>query len=142
MYPLLSITLVALPHCRHGHHHCHPLLHPHQLCSQNTIVPVAVALAVPTLFTAALISRALSLIFVALRCAHVHRPHLPLPLQVYYCLFTPLAVEGVWGHHLPLLFSGLAQLPLVIALKMSHRGCGVVDRTGIPRLWHHARPRP
>ena len=32
---------------------------------------------------------------------------------------------GVWGHHLPLLFSGLVQPPLVVALKMSHQGCGV-----------------
>ena len=36
---------------------------------------------------------------------------------------------------MPLLFSGLAQLPLVVALKMSHRGCGVAaTATAIPSL--------
>jgi hypothetical protein len=39
----------------------------------------------------------LSLIVVARRRAHVHRPHLPLPLQVDCCLFTPLAVGGGSG---------------------------------------------
>jgi hypothetical protein len=69
----------------------------------------------------------LSLIVVARRRAHVHSSHLPLPSQVDCCLFTPLAVGGgVWGHHMPLLFSGLAQLPLIVALKMSHRGWSCV----------------
>ena len=40
---------------------------------------------------------------------------------------------GGWGHHLPLLFSGLAQLPLVDALKISHRGCGVEATATITR---------
>ena len=35
-------------------------------------------------------------------------------------VFSPLPRTGGggWGHHLPLLFSGLIQLPLVVALKM------------------------
>ena len=61
------------------------------------LTPVAIALAILTLFAAALIRRALSLIVVARRRAHVHRPHLPLPSQVDCCLFTPLAVGGVLG---------------------------------------------
>jgi hypothetical protein len=45
---------------------------------------------------------------------------LTLPLLVDCCFFTPPADGGGggWGHHLPLLFSGLDQLPLVVALKM------------------------
>ena len=89
------------------------------------------------LFVAALIiRRALSLFVVPCRPAHVHRPTLTLPSLVDCCFFTPPADGGGgWGHHLPLLFSGLAQLPLVVALKMSHRGCGVVATAmAIPAL--------
>jgi hypothetical protein len=98
--------------------------------------PPTIALAILTLFTAALMRRKRSLIIVTRRRAHVHHPHLPLPSQVDCCLFTPLAVGGgVWGHNLPLLFNGLAQLALVVALKMSHLGCGVsACATDVPAL--------
>ena len=44
-------------------------------------------------------------------------------------------VGGGLGHHLPLLFSRLAQLPLVVAVQMSHRGCRVAATTmAIPAL--------
>jgi hypothetical protein len=59
------------------------------------------------------------LLVVACRPAHVHRPTLTLPSLVDCCFFTPTADRGGgWGHHLPLLFSGLVQLPLVVAPKM------------------------
>ena len=107
-----------------NHHHCHPLIRPHQRSSQNTIVPVDIVLAIAILLfilinvahktppsllplplpsstscllAAGLIRRALSLIVVARRRAHVHRPHLPLPSQVDCCLFTPLIVGGGLG---------------------------------------------
>ena len=42
---------------------------------------------------------------------------------------------GVWGHHLPLLFSGLVQLPLIVTRKMRCRGCRVAAAaTAIPVL--------
>ena len=96
--PLLpSLTHVAVTRSRHPrplrchrHRPCHPLLHPCCCRSPNTLVPVAIALAVLTLFAAALICRALSLIVVA-------RPHLRLPLQVDCCLFPPLVVGGGSG---------------------------------------------
>ena len=67
---------------------------------------------------------------------NIHRPHFPLPLQVDCCIFTPLVVGGGdWGHHQPLLFSGLTQLPLVVTVKMSRWGCGVAaTATAIPAL--------
>jgi hypothetical protein len=62
------------------------------------------------------------LFVVACRPAHVHRPTLTLPSLVDCCFFNPPADGGGggWGHHLPLLFSGLVQLPLVVTLKMRH----------------------
>jgi hypothetical protein len=97
-----SLALVAVAHprrphplCCRCHRPCHPLLHHCCRRSPNTLVPVA--LAILTLFAAALIRRALSLFVVARHCAHVHRPHFPLPSQVDCCLFTPLAAGGGLG---------------------------------------------
>jgi hypothetical protein len=57
-----------------------------------------------------------------------HRPSSTLPSLVD-CCFLPLQRMGrVWGHHLPLLFSGLV-------LVQRHWGCGVTTTaTAIPAL--------
>ena len=44
---------------------------------------------------------------------------------------------GGWGHHLPLLFSGLDQLPLVVTLKMRR---GAAELRPPRRLSLHSRP--
>ncbi len=47
-----------------------------------------------------------------------HCPPLMLPFLVD-CCFSPLPwIGGVWGHHLPLLFSRFVQLPLIGAAKL------------------------
>jgi hypothetical protein len=57
-----------------------------------------------------------------------HRPPSTLPSLVD-CCFLPLPrIGGVWGHHLPLLFTRLV-------LVQRHRGCGVTtSATAIPAL--------
>jgi len=62
--------------------------------------------------------------------AHIRRSRRKL---IVVFLFL-LRVGGVWGHHLPLLFSELTQLPLVVALKMSHRGCRAASAMAISVL--------
>ena len=71
------------------------------------------------------IHRTLSLLVVACSRAHVHRPHLPLPPQIDCCLFVPLASGGGLGASSAPPIQRTHPLPLVVALKMSHRGCGV-----------------
>jgi hypothetical protein len=51
-----------------------------------------------------------------------HHPPSPLLSPVGCCLSIPPADGGVWGHHLPLLFSGLVQLPHVLWAEWSHWG--------------------
>jgi len=82
----------------HSHHHrpCHP--HPllHHCCRGLPATLVIVAIALATLFDAALIIGHRLLLFVVIRCrACVHRPPSPIPLPVECCLFTPAVTAAV-----------------------------------------------
>ncbi len=57
-----------------------------------------------------------------------HRPPSTLPSLVDWCFLPLPQTGGVWGHHLPLLFTRLV-------LIQCHRGCGVITTaTAIPVL--------
>jgi len=93
----ISSVTVALFVTHHPRHHrpCRPrpLLHHHHRCLPATLVTIAIALA--TLFVAALIiGHALSL-FAVTRCrARVHRPPSTVPMLVDCCLFTLMGIRS------------------------------------------------
>jgi hypothetical protein len=69
------------------------------------------------------------------RCPHPPRAVVLMSTAPICRSRRKLIVVFLPGHHLPLLFSGLAQLPLVVTLNMSHRGCGVAaTATAIPAV--------
>jgi hypothetical protein len=127
---LSAIALfVACYPCCCCHHCCCPCslcCHCH-FCLPTTLATIAITLAALTLFVVALIiCHMLSLFIIACCCGCIYCPSLTLPLLVDCFFFTPPAkVGGVWRHHLPLLLSGLVQLPLVVALKICCQGRGV-----------------
>ena len=47
------------------------------------------------------------------------------PVTSWLLFVYPSSRWGVWGYHLPLLFSGLVQLPVIVTRKMCCQGCGV-----------------